>query len=498
MSSASQHSRSGLNLPHVLVIGFTGHRQLPDENRSRAAIRQVLAEWKTRDPGAICGLSSAASGADLLFAETCLELNLPLRIFLPMPSEQFRHDFDQPAWERAEHVVQAALSAEVIGAGAEPVERYYETGIETVQQSQLLIALWDGGPSQGLGGTADMVDFALKLARPLIWIHSGTGEVRYFNDNPKLLRDPELDFLNGLPAPAADLPSNTPYELVQSWLVKVDENASRLAPQFRRLAAIPILCTAAAAILSGRSSFTGGAIFWLWLGTALGIMAAGLPYLMRLNRRQIAWTRARTAAEVCRSFLALWRTPALYDAVGPETLPELAGMLHSLNFLKLLNRASVRTSLEEFKRDYRRERVQHQIAYFDRHAGHAARQIRKYRIFVAVSVCLGVALNILILMNAHGLSHSIPLRWHPVLALVATAGFQLATVAGALLFVYDYQRRRERYRDLHRMLVQWDKQLELSQTWPIVLRTTSLVEKALLAELIEWRSLIRHRKVPDK
>jgi hypothetical protein len=83
-----------------------------------------------------------------------------------MPSEQFRHDFDQPAWARAEHVVQAALSAEVIGAGGDPVERYYETGIETVQQSQLLIALWDGGPRQGLGGTADMVDFALKLAGP--------------------------------------------------------------------------------------------------------------------------------------------------------------------------------------------------------------------------------------------------------------------------------------------------------------------------------------------
>ena len=41
-----------------------------------------------------------------------------------------------------------------------PPQRYYECGIETVQQSQLLIALWDGGPGQGLGGTADMVRFA--------------------------------------------------------------------------------------------------------------------------------------------------------------------------------------------------------------------------------------------------------------------------------------------------------------------------------------------------
>ncbi len=49
---------------------------------------------------------------------------------------------------------------EVTGAGEKLTERYYECGIETVQQSQLLLALWDGEPSQGLGGTADMVHFA--------------------------------------------------------------------------------------------------------------------------------------------------------------------------------------------------------------------------------------------------------------------------------------------------------------------------------------------------
>ncbi len=83
--------------------------------------------------------------------------------------------------------------------------------------------------------------------------------------------------------------------------------------------------------------------------------------------------------------------------------------------------------------------------------------------------------------------------------MAAAAGFQIATVAAALIFVYDYERRRERYRELHRMLAQWDKELEMSRTWPVVLRIASMsVEKALLAELIEWRSLIRHRRMPDK
>ena len=48
----------------------------------------------------------------------------------------------------------------------------------------------------------------------------------------------------------------------------------------------------------------------------------------------------RTAAEICRSCLALWPTPGLYEAVGPEVVPDLAGMLTSLNFLKMSDRAA--------------------------------------------------------------------------------------------------------------------------------------------------------------
>jgi hypothetical protein len=498
MTNSAKQPRSPIKLPHTLAVGFTGHRNVPDEDKSRAAIRKVLEDWKSRISGLAYGVTSVATGGDLLFAETCLELNLPIRIFLPMPKEQFHADFDDDSWARAERVMEKALSVEVVGAGEEPPQRYYECGIETVQQSQLLIALWDGGPGQGLGGTADMVYFAKEQGRQVVWVHSLTGNVTTLRENPDLLHDAELDFLNGLAEPTTDLPTDSPYALAHAWLVKVDENASKAAPQFRRLAAIPIFCTAAAALLSGRSAFTGASVVWLWMATTLGVMAGGLPYLLKLGRRQIAWTRERTAAEVCRSCLALWSTPALYDVVGPETVPELAGMLTSLNFLQLSERSAHQTSLDEFKRKYLEGRVRHQIEYFDRHASDAATKVHRFRIITWACVSIAAALNFWLLLNAHGLNHWISPSWKPALGLAATSGFQIATVAGALLFVYDYQRRRERYRDLHRMLIQWDKQLELAQTWSIVLRITSLVEKALLAELIEWRSLIRNRKVPQK
>ena len=494
----SRPVRNPVHLPLALAIGFTGHRKLADEGRCRESIRKVLLEWIGKVPGVIYGVTSAAAGADLLFAETCLELQLPLRVFLPLPKEQFRGDFEEADWARAECVFRKALSVEVTGAGEKLPERYYECGIETAQQSQVLLALWDGERSQGLGGTADIVHFAREQGRPVVWIHSVTGEVRSFNVGPGLLNDPEMQFLNKLPGPSVEMAVGFPRDLAKAWFAKLDENASRVAPQFRRMAAIPIFCTAAAAVLSTKTAYAGSSVVWLWLGTALGLMAAGLPTVLRMGRRQVAWTRVRTAAEVCRSFLALWQTPALYEAVGPEVVPDLAGMLTSLNFLKLSDRVARHDNLDEFKRLYRTSRVQDQIAYFSRHADHAAAWARRYQIIAWASTGLAAALDFWLLLNAHGLNHWISAGLRPKLALWVAIFFQVATVAGSIVVVNDYVRRRDRYRELHRMLAQWDKQLELSETWAIVLRVASTVEKALLAELIEWRSHIRNQKLPQK
>ena len=498
MNFLRKRSSPSVKLPTTLAIGFTGHRQLADEAKCRAAIRKVLEDWRTRVSGIVYGVSSVAAGGDLLFAETCLELDLPVRVLLPFPKEQFRNDFDDATWERAERVLASALFVEVTGASEESDERYYECGIETVQQSELLIALWDGEPSRGMGGTADIVHFAKERGQPVVWINSETSTVQYFNEDPELLRDAEMDFLHGLPDPSTELPTSNPLSLARVWFTKLDDNASRVAPQFRRLAAIPIFCTAIAALLSGMASFAPGHRFWLLMGTILGVMAGGLPVVMKLERRQVAWTKVRTAAEVCRSCLAIWQTPTLYEVVGPETVPELAGMLRSLNFLKMSDRTWRQTMLEDFKGLYRRDRVQNQIEYFSRHAALSAEEVRRYQIIIWASVILCASFNLWGLGGPRvwsGLSWG---HWKPELAFVATIFFQTATVAGALLVVNDHQRRRQHYRELHRMLTQWDKQLELAQTWTIVLRIISMVEKALLAELIEWRSLIRHRKVPQK
>jgi len=478
-----------VRLPATVAIGFTGHRALGDEARCRKAIIDFLEQRRTSGAGFVYGISSVAAGGDLLFAESCVQLALPLCVLLPLPVEEFRKDFDEISWSRAEQVLRKAASVEVTGGNQSRDECYYECGIETVQQSRLLLALWDGGPSQGLGGTEDVVSFAKGLGRQVVWLHSTTGDVDIINakTEKELLDDPELEFLNQLPDPHpnASVEADRPEALARAWFRKVDQSATRFAPQFRRLAAIPIIFTAAAALLSGAGSWAHGVGTWLTIGAAFGIMAA----VLRLNKRRVLWVRTRIAAEVCRSVLAFWSTPAPYEAIGPEVVPELSGVLMSLNLLRMLDRGRSKVSLEEFKQRYRQERVASQIDYFFNHAAQSAAEARRYRAVIWACIGLASALNIWVFVGAF-VNGSFGLEpWRQWLALGASIAFQIATVGGALLAVNDCDRRRQRYRDLHQQLGKWDSQLEASRTWPSVLRVAGRIERALLAELIEWRSL---------
>ena len=195
--------------------------------------------------------------------------------------------------------------------------------------------------------------------------------------------------------------------------------------------------------------------------------------------------------------LALWRTPGPYDAIGPEIIPELAGTLGSLNFLKLSDGAVARTSLDDFQEDYREERIQNQIEYFSKNAAHSDRKARHYKFTVTLAIVFGLCMNLWMLLGSYWLKNMFG-GWLTGIAFGGTVFFQFATIAGALLIVHDWQRRRERYRELHDLLVLWDKQIASAGTWPILLRTATRVERALLAEVIEWRSLIRNRKMPRK
>jgi hypothetical protein len=173
-------------------------------------------------------------------------------------------------------------------------------------------------------------------------------------------------------------------------------------------------------------------------------------------------------------------------------------LLISLNLLKMRDRAQAKMPLDEFKRRYRDERVADQLAYFARHAAKSNAEAEKYHAVIRISIILAILANVWLYTGARAFKSANLLPWEHGLALAASVAFEIATVAGALIVVNDCERRRQRYREMYYLLTEWDKQLDRLRTWSSVLHVASRIERALLIEVIEWRSVIRHRKLPSK
>jgi hypothetical protein len=148
-------------------VGATGHQNLPRESIPR--ITHDLREQLAHEPELV-GVSSLAAGADQLFASIVLSLGGQLEIVIP--AEGYERTFDEPSMlhqyrlflRRATTVHQLAFH--------EPSEvAFLEAGKEVVNRSDRLIAIWDGKPAQGLGGTADIVAYAKRRGVPttVIW-----------------------------------------------------------------------------------------------------------------------------------------------------------------------------------------------------------------------------------------------------------------------------------------------------------------------------------------
>jgi hypothetical protein len=248
--------------------------------------------------------------------------------------------------------------------------------------------------------------------------------------------------------------------------------------------------TAAAAVMAGVAPEIPGAAPWLAISAVLGVVALALPAALRLHVRQARWARTRTAAEIARSVLVIWRTPRPYEVIGAEGAPWLSGILRSLNFLKMEDNHRAATPLSDFKQEYRRDRVAHQIEYFSRQAQKAERQERRYGALGWVCGVLATLVAVACLSGGlewlanHGLSGR---QW---LAFTMSALFEVATMAGAFAAMKDCARRRRRYRELSLALRGWDTQLEALNTWNAVLLVVERIERALIVELFEWRSLV--------
>ncbi len=482
-------------LPLFHVVGFTGHRQLAGEAKAAGYLREALAALRGEAAGEWIGVSSAAAGSDLLFAEAVVEAGFSWEAVLPLPAIDFQKDFRPEDWRRAEALLARAETVKVTATGGDREEAYLNCGIETVNACDVFLALWDGEPARGRGGTAEIVAYARELGRPLIVIDPATGEVRRENFTHFKEGDAELDFLNALPdAPGVAGPPADPRELVERVQRKADYAASRGAPRFRLLTSSTVLFHVAATVTA-----TAGLAFdwhptvvpWAKLLFLLGALGAAMA--IRFSRTQHHWVRCRLAAEIGRAALAAWGMPRNTDLFVDLELPQIRQLVRSLHMMHLRAAPERRVNLDTFRQHYRTTRVDDQLAYYHRRLQQAEPQLRRLRRGFSISTVLAI------LFTAWYAVHD-TFAVEPAGFLVEAIGFYflpivLPVVAAAfisLVSINDLHRRVARYREMCHLLEATHKQIIVTQTWHSLEHLVRRTERALLQEVLEWHTLMSH------
>jgi nucleoside 2-deoxyribosyltransferase len=479
-------------LPIFRIVGFSGHRQLADMVGPARAIMAAFTELRRESPGDWIGLSSVAAGSDQLFVQQVLDQGLSWHAILPLPRAQFQQDFTPFDWSVAESFLARADHVRVIGENASREDGYLDCGMETVNDSDVLIALWDGLPARGKGGTAEVVDYATALGKPVLIIDATTFAVRKINWDALNNGEDTLAELNRLPD-IADGPVVTargPSNL-HRFLQKCDAAATRGAPQFRRLIASTVVLHVVATLLASAVlayELQSAALPWIKLVCLTGALAVALE-LHRRGHSNSSWVRCRLAAEFCRSAIATWGLPRAAPLFQDLNLPVVRGLTRSLHILHSRSTVADPMAMADFKQSYMVQRIDDQIAYYQRQEGRALPQFSRLKAGFWISTWLAITCTFLYAVaQTWGFE---PAEW-VVSSIFHFLPITLPVVAAAfisLISINDLQRRVARYREMKFMLMDSRNQVKFCETWNSLERVVLKTERALLQEVLEWHSI---------
>jgi len=182
-------ARGKIVVPPAMVLVFSGHRldapgrkteRFPAraEDRAREMIRDKLDELRSQSPGSVVGYAGCASGGDILFHEVCDELDIPTTVLLAGPRSDYVRESVQdggPLWvRRFDTILQKRAERVREFTNDLQLPRWLRSvdGFDVWQHNNLwtlhtalaqggarvvLIALWNGEPGDGPGGTEHMV-----------------------------------------------------------------------------------------------------------------------------------------------------------------------------------------------------------------------------------------------------------------------------------------------------------------------------------------------------
>jgi hypothetical protein len=145
----------------VRMIGFSGHQGLPPATTDLVAA-ELRAKLEPLAGPELIGVTMLGPGADQLFARIVLELSG--RLYVVVPAKRYRDGFEDPEARREyDRLYPGASYFEALEYVESTEEAHMAGGRVVVDRSDRLLAVWDGKPARGRGGTADIVAYAREL-----------------------------------------------------------------------------------------------------------------------------------------------------------------------------------------------------------------------------------------------------------------------------------------------------------------------------------------------
>jgi hypothetical protein len=469
-----------MNLPHWTVVGFTGHRKVDDEAAVARSLGVAL-DRLAQDRGPLAVVASAASGGDTLFLEAARQRGLPMLLILPFPRDEFRDDFDDVDWERVRPLIESAQRVDELPQAESREAAYMEAGTRTVDIADVMIAVLDSQRAAGgAGGTADAVDYARAVGRPVIIVHPLTGHTseEIVEHTPSRRQHQEVA-----------IPTDW-RKAVNDEYEALDAQARREGPRARYLILYVILLhliAAAVAVTSLSLHWEANYPHAAEAASVIKLVALVAALVLALRHRQAhhGWLHSRVGAELCRSFAAVWHFRRAVEPFPHARTQGVEDLWRALTIGWYVDRASAEPDLAAARDRYLKHRLAEQVNYYADGARSAAcwYDLLKHSANVATILAIACAGMALLIEDEH--VH----EWSKMLSII------LPLLNAALLSIVvsrDLGRRRTRYADMVRRLHDAERRLRNVRTWQSLARITSATETMLLDEVSEWQTIVRY------
>jgi len=150
-----------------LNIGITGHQKLGNTELKRWISEELRNEIRRLKP--TMAYSCLAIGADQIFTRVILEEGIHHTAIVPC--KDYQSTFKKSDLDGYVELLNLSIKIDELDFFNCSEYAFLQAGKHMVQKSDIIFAIWDGKKAKGLGGTADIVEYAISDGKKVIHLN---------------------------------------------------------------------------------------------------------------------------------------------------------------------------------------------------------------------------------------------------------------------------------------------------------------------------------------